>query len=349
MQPASYGLWQRPRVAERVPTLQQFIRYGSVGALATVVHYLLLVLAVERADWAPWWASGLGAVVGAQVAYLGNRWLTFAHAGSARVSWPRFQLTALAGAVVGMVSVAFAVWLGVPLVNIAQIFDKSGLMLTCKKSSGVATPKDFKGKTLGVWFGGNEYPFLNWMSKLGLKPDVDVKVLKQGFNVDPLLQNQAACISTMIYNEYWQVVDAGVKETDLITFFYEKEGVASLEDGLYVLEGKLKDPAFVAKMGKFLKATLKGWNDAVKNPEEAAKIVVAADPSGSATLKVQKRQMENVATLISNAGTAKVGYLDPAAYQRTVKVLLAAGSAPVIKKDPGKAAYSHAVFEAASK
>ena len=54
---------------------------------------------------------------------------------------------------------------GVPLVNIAQIFDKSGLMLTCKKASGVASPKDFKGKTLGVWFGGNEYPFLNWMAK----------------------------------------------------------------------------------------------------------------------------------------------------------------------------------------
>ena len=238
---------------------------------------------------------------------------------------------------------------GVPLVNIAQIFDKSGLMLTCKKSSGVNTPKDFKGKTLGVWFGGNEYPFLNWMAKLGLKPDTDVKVLKQGFNVDPLLQNQAACISTMIYNEYWQVVDAGVKESDLVTFFYEKEGVASLEDGLYVLEGKLKDPAFVARMGKFLKATLKGWNDAVKDPAGAAKIVVAADPSGSATLKVQQRQMENVAKLISNAGTAKIGYLDPAAYERTVKVLLAGGSSPVIKKDPGKAAYTHAVFEAASK
>jgi NitT/TauT family transport system substrate-binding protein len=144
-------------------------------------------------------------------------------------------------------------------------------------------------------------------------------------------------------------VDAGVKESDLITFFYEKEGVASLEDGLYVLEGKLKDPAFVARMGKFVKATLQGWNDAVKNPAEAAKIVVAADPSGSATLKVQERQMKNVATLISNAGTAKMGYLEPAAYERTVKVLLAGGSSPVIKKDPGKAAYTHAVFEAAKK
>jgi NitT/TauT family transport system substrate-binding protein len=238
---------------------------------------------------------------------------------------------------------------GVPLVNIAQVFNQSGLMLTCKKASGVASPKDLKGKTLGVWYGGNEYPFLNWMAKLGYKPDADIKILKQGFNVDPLLQNQAACISTMIYNEYWQVIDAGVKESDLITFFYEKEGVASLEDGLYVLESKLKDPAFVARMGKFVKATLKGWNDAVKNPAEAAKIVVAADTSGSASEKVQLRQMENVAKLITNAGTAKIGYLEPAAFERTVKVLLAAGSSPVIKKDPGKAAYSHAVWEAAQK
>ena len=238
---------------------------------------------------------------------------------------------------------------GVPLVNIAQVFDRSGLMLTCKKSSGISSPKDFKGKTLGVWYGGNEYPFLNWMGQLGYKLDSDIKVLKQGFNVDPLLQNQAACISTMIYNEYWQIIDAGVKQSDLVAFYYQDQGVATLEDGLYVLESNLKDKAFVAKMAKFLKATFKGWNDAVKNPEEAAKIVVAQDTSGSATLAVQKRQMENVAKLITNAGTAKIGYLDPASYERTVKVLLAGGSAPVIKKDPGAAGFTHVVWEAAAK
>lgn len=238
---------------------------------------------------------------------------------------------------------------GVPLVNIAQVFDKSGLMLTCKKASGVSAPKDLKGKTLGVWYGGNEYPFLSWMGKLNLKPGKDITILKQGFNVDPLLQNQAACISTMIYNEYWQVVDAGVKESDLVTFFYQDQGVASLEDGLYVLAPNLRDKAFVAKMAKFLKASFKGWNDAVKNPEEAAKIVVANDTSGSASLAVQKRQMENVAKLISNANTPKIGYLDPAAYERTIKVLMAGGSDPVIKKDPGKAAMTHLVWEQAAK
>ena len=236
---------------------------------------------------------------------------------------------------------------GVPMVNVSQVFNRSGMMLTCKKASGVATPKDFKGKTLGVWFGGNEYPFLAWMSILNLSTsgaNPDVKVLKQGFNVDPLLQNQAACISTMIYNEYWQVIDAGVKPDQLVTFFYEDQGVATLEDGLYALAPKLKDPAFVAKAGRFLKATIKGWEYALKNQDEAVKIVLAADASGGSTAAIQKRQLENIAKLITTAGTPKMGQLDPAAYQRTVKVLLSGGSAPVIKKDPGPDAWSNVVF-----
>ncbi len=239
---------------------------------------------------------------------------------------------------------------GAPLVNVAQIFNRSGMMLTCKKSSGVATPKDFKGKTLGVWFGGNEYPFLAWMAILGYKTDganPDVKVLKQGFNVDPLLQNQAACISTMIYNEYWQLIDAGVKPDQLVTFFYEDQGVAMLEDGLYALGPKLKDPAFVDKAARFVKASLRGWEYAIKHQDEAVKIVLAADTSGGSTAAVQKRMLENVAKLITNAGTPKMGELDPAAYKRTVKVLLSGGSAPVIKKDPGPDAVTNVVWEKA--
>ena len=126
---------------------------------------------------------------------------------------------------------------GVPLVNIAQPYKSSGMMLTCLKENNVMSPEDFPGKTLGVWFYGNEYPFLSWMAHLGIPTnggEDGVTVLKQGFNVDPLLQKQAACISTMTYNEYWQVVDAGISEDQLNTFKYEDEGVATLEDGLYV-------------------------------------------------------------------------------------------------------------------
>jgi NitT/TauT family transport system substrate-binding protein len=233
---------------------------------------------------------------------------------------------------------------GVPLVNVSQTFKKSGLELTCRADTGIKSPKDFKGKTLGVWFGGNEYPFLAWMAKLGLKTDgspYGVKVIKQGFNVDPLLQKQADCISTMTYNEYWQVIDAGYKPSQLVVFKYSDEGVATLEDGLYVMEAKLKDPAFVAKMAKFVQASEKGWDYARKNDKEAAKIVLAADTTGAQTLHHQEQMMGEIAKLLDPNN----GKLDPKDYERTVSELLSGGSDPVITKKP-EGAWSHAVYDA---
>ena len=77
--------------AEKTPGMTRFLRYAAVGALATAVHYLVLVLSVEVATWPAYLGSGLGAVIGAQVAYLGNRHYTFAHRGPVAASWPRFQ------------------------------------------------------------------------------------------------------------------------------------------------------------------------------------------------------------------------------------------------------------------
>lgn len=222
---------------------------------------------------------------------------------------------------------------GVPLVNIAQPFKRSGMMLTCRKETGITKPEDFKGKTLGVWFSGNEYPFLSWMSQLGLKTDGGpdgVTVLKQGFNVDPLLQKQADCISTMTYNEYWQVIEAGVKPEDLIVFKYEDQGVATLEDGLYVLDAKLKDPAFVTTMAKFVKASMKGWDWARANPDEAAKIVLDNDATGAQTEGHQKTMMQEINKLTEGSD----GTLDTAAAERTVETLMKGGSDPVITKKP---------------
>jgi NitT/TauT family transport system substrate-binding protein len=237
---------------------------------------------------------------------------------------------------------------GVPLVNIAQVFQKSGMMLTCRNDSGVTSPDKFAGKTLGVWFGGNEYPFLNWMAKLGLKTDGSaggVKVLKQGFNVDPLLQKQADCISTMTYNEYWQVIDAGMKPEDLTTFKYEDQGVATLEDGLYTLEATLADPAMVEKLAKFLKASMKGWDYAVANPDEAAMITLENDETGAQTEKHQKRMMGEIAKLVGT-NPKGTGYLDEAAYNRTVDTLMGGGSDPVISAKP-EGAFTHDVIEKA--
>ena len=236
---------------------------------------------------------------------------------------------------------------GVSLVNIAQIFKKSGMMLTCRKDSGIKSPSDFRGKTLGVWFYGNEYPFLSWMSQLGIPTkggSNGVTVLKQGFNVDPILQKQAECVSTMTYNEYWQVVDAGLSPSELVVYKYEDQGVATLEDGLYVLEKNLRNKAFVDKMARFLRASIKGWKYAADHPDEAADIVLENDDTGAQTEKHQRRMMREINKLVGNQPQG-IGYLIPADYNRTVKVLMSSDSTPVITKKP-KGAWSHIIWDA---
>ncbi len=235
---------------------------------------------------------------------------------------------------------------GLALVNIAQPFKSSGMMLTCRKDAGIESPEDFKGKTLGVWFFGNEYPFLSWMSQLGIPTDGSengVTVLKQGFNVDPILQGQAACVSTMTYNEYWQIIDAGLTPDDLVVFKYEDQGVATLEDGMYVLEENLSDPAFEDKMVRFVRASMKGWKWAEENPDEAAMIVLDNDASGAQTEEHQTRMMGEIAKLTAGSN----GALDPADFERTVQSLLSGGSDPVITENPGEAAWTHAITDKA--
>ena len=101
------------------------------------------------------------------------------------------------------------------MVNIAQPFKSSGLMLTCRKDAGIESTADFRGKTLGVWFFGNEFPFPKldeptrhphrWFRQMAWKCS------NKALMLIPILNGQAACVSTMSYNEYWQIIDAGVK------------------------------------------------------------------------------------------------------------------------------------------
>jgi NitT/TauT family transport system substrate-binding protein len=236
---------------------------------------------------------------------------------------------------------------GLPAVNIAQPFKSSGMMLTCRKDRGVNGVADLKGKNLGVWYFGNEYPFLSWMSKLGLSTDGGsdgVTVFKQGWDILPLTQGDATCVSTMSYNEYWQVLAEGLKPSELTVFKYETEGVATLEDGLYVLEENLSNAAFKDKMVRFVRASMKGWKYAEQNPGEAAAIVVDNDDSGAQTIEHNTTQMGEIVKLTAGSN----GALDPADYQRTVNSLMTSGSDPVITKMP-EGAWTHVITDAALK
>jgi NitT/TauT family transport system substrate-binding protein len=233
---------------------------------------------------------------------------------------------------------------GFPAVNIAQPFKSSGMMLVCRKDRGVNSISDLKGKNLYVWYYGNEWPFLSWMNKLGLKPDQDISVFKQGWDILPLTQGDAACVSAMSYNEYWQVLNEGLKPEELTVFKYEDEGVATLEDGLYVKEDNLADAAFVNKMVRFVRASMKGWKYAETHQAEAAEIVVNNDDSGAQTIGHNTTQMEEIAKLTAGSN----GALSEADFNRTVSSLMTGGSDPVITKVP-TGAWSHVITNEALK
>ena len=239
---------------------------------------------------------------------------------------------------------------GASIVNIAQIFQRSGLQLTCRRDSGIRSPVDFKGKTIAVWFAGNEYPFLAWMAKLGLTtsgPNPDVTVLRQGAGVELLVKKEAACISTMTYNEYGQLLDAGMTPAQLVVFRYEDQGVAVLEDGLYAAQSALADPALVDRLARFLRATVAGWRYAVDPAHQAEVVALVLRDAGPAEIDRhhQRRMLREVAKLLPESAHGW-GYLDPAAYQRTVDVLLSAPANPVIRQKP-EGAWTHAVWDRA--
>lgn len=110
--------------------MKRLLRYTFVGAVATAVHYALLALCVERGGWPAWLASGFGAVVGAQVAYLGNRRFTFSYRGAFGASWLKFQSTAIVGAVLGMAIVGTGVRLGWHYLVAQVVATLASLLLT---------------------------------------------------------------------------------------------------------------------------------------------------------------------------------------------------------------------------
>jgi NitT/TauT family transport system substrate-binding protein len=235
---------------------------------------------------------------------------------------------------------------GLPLVNISQTFQRSSHVLTCLKSSGIRSPADFRGHSIGVWYFGREYMFLDWMAKLNIPTEggpEGVTVVKQR-GIDLLINRQAACISALTYNEYWQVIDAGFRPDDLVVFKYSDEGLGTLEDGLYASGEHLNDPAFAAKLARFVAASNLGWGWAIKNQDEAARIVLANDGTRAQTEKHQKRMMGEVAKLITDSKNP-LGYLDPTDYERTVSILLSSKSTSVITKMP-EGAWTHAIYEA---
>ncbi len=211
---------------------------------------------------------------------------------------------------------------GLPLVDVAQIYQTSGLLLVSKKSANISKPEDLKGRNVGVWYGGNEFEFLALMDKLKFDPDKDLNVIKQGFTMDPFLAGQMDAASAMTYNELQIVYESGVNPNDLNVMRYNDQGVGMLEDNLFATEDMVKsNPDLVQR---FVRASVKGWQDAIDDQAGAVSIVMKHVEPGSTTVEHQTRMMSEVAKLVMPDGvaTGQLGVMDANRFATTADIAL---------------------------
>jgi len=209
------------------------------------------------------------------------------------------------------------------LVEVAQVFQKSAMLLVSKKSSNITSIKDLKGKTVGSWFGGNEYELYAALGKNGLDKDKDLKLVQQDFTMNQLQSGKIDVAQAMTYNEYGLLLEAGFTDQTLNKIDMNDEGVAMMEDCLFVnTDWSAKNGDLLAK---FLKASIKGWAEACADPVAAGKIVY--EKNKSVSLKHQTYMAQEVAKLVIPTGfdKAKIGYIDPKSIQQTADLALKYG------------------------
>jgi len=235
---------------------------------------------------------------------------------------------------------------GAPLVNIAQVFAYSGMRELAFKASGVKGAGDLRGRKVAVWFGGNEFALLATLEKYRIDPQKDVTLVQQPFDMNLLLQKQVDAAAAMTYNEYKQVLDAGVKPEDLVVIDFNKEGTAMLEDGVFVKADYLKAAKNRDVAARFVRASLKGWEFCRDKPAECVDIVLEESPVLGRPH--QTWMMAEINKLIWGPPrpTTPLGKMDPAAFKRTADIALKFG---VIKKPADASAYTHEIWELAQK
>ncbi len=234
------------------------------------------------------------------------------------------------------------------LVNIAQVFQRSGTLSVSWKESNITSPADFKGKKVGVWDYGNEYEVIAAATEAGLVAGTDFEKVIQPFDMTLLLSKQIDVAEAMIYNEYAQVLEATNPETgdlyqptDLNVINYNDEGTAMLQDAIFARASWLAEAGNEDVATAFLKASFQGWIYCRDNPADCIQYTVN---QGSTLGAGHQAWMMNEINPLIWPSPNGIGIVDPTSWQQTVDVAIGAG---IIKEAPPADAYRTDLAEAA--
>jgi len=218
------------------------------------------------------------------------------------------------------------------LVNIAQIFQRSGTLSVSWKDSSITSPSDFAGKKVGVWDFGNEFEVTAAARKAGLEAGTDFEKVIQPFDMTLLLSREIDVAEAMIYNEYAQVLETLNPETgelytpdDLNVINYNDEGTAMLQDALFARAAWLAEEGNEDIAVRFLKASFQGWIFCRDNPDDCIQYTV--DQGSTLGAGHQAWMMNEVNPLIWPSPNG-IGMMDAAQWQQTVDVSVEAGIIP---------------------
>jgi NitT/TauT family transport system substrate-binding protein len=238
---------------------------------------------------------------------------------------------------------------GANIVNIAQVFQRSGTLQVSFAEAGITAPADFAGKTVGNWGFGNEYEIFAALAEEGLDPASDVTLVQQQFDMVGLLSGDIDAAEAMTYNEYAQVLEAVNPDTgelyqpeDFNVVNYEDVGVGMLQDAIWADGERLaSDDAYRDIAVRFVTASLQGWAYCRDNVEACRDIVLAKGSKlGSSH---QLWQMNEINKLIWPSENG-VGFIDQAAWDRTAQIALETPNlegATVITEAPSADAFTN--------
>ena len=231
---------------------------------------------------------------------------------------------------------------GVNLVNIAQVFQRSGTLEVSFVDTGIESVDDFAGMRIGTWGFGNEHELFAAMRAVDIDPDSadDVTIVQQPFDMSLLLNGEVDAAQAMTYNEYAQVLEQVNPATgelyqpdDLNVINFNDVGTAMLQDHVFVNADWLAEEGNEAIAVAFLKASFRGWIHCRDNPDECVEIVL--DNGSTLGESHQTWQLNEISKLIwpSPAG---IGMMDEDLWAQTVAVAL---DGQVISEEPSMDAW----------
>ena len=172
---------------------------------------------------------------------------------------------------------------GISLVNILQTSMNNAMVIVSARDKDPLTQK---GARVGIWSVG----FGQLAICMSIKDHLDYQWVRFAQNVNLFVAGALDATLAMSYNEYYQLVQAGIKMTDKNVYRFCDHGYNVQEDGVYMTReyyAQHKEQAH-----RFAQASRTGWEWASEHPEEALDIVMQyVDKNHIATNRVMQRLM----------------------------------------------------------